>query len=427
MRALITSLLTAFLITFISYYIAIEWIEEVKQVFGWFVWVIMLGMVLIPCFAMIFVTTTLLFKQEKILPLTSFPAISILVACYNEEENIVSTINSILAQEYKGEVEIIVADDGSKDNSVGEILWNSHNFYWKKHVRLIENTVNRGKSAVLNDALKVAKHDIIITVDSDTILHTNALNNIVSKFLSADYSAVAGAIRVNNDRKNLMTRLQYWDYTLGIASIKQSQGVYDKTLVAQGAFSCYKKEVLEDLKWSETMGEDIVLSWDMLKLGYKIGHANNAIVFTNVPEKYMNFWKQRLRWSIGLVESFRRNWRLLFKPSKGLPFIWYNLFFPYIDISYMLFFFPSIILAIFFHYYLMAGMLTLLLLPLGLSLNLVIIIIQRKINKEVGLKFNDDWIGFFLFILFYQLLQTPSCITGYVSEILKRPKVWGTR
>jgi len=245
--------------------------------------------------------------------------------------------------------------------------------------------------------------------------------------MSDDYSAVAGSIRVNNDKTNLMTRLQYWDYMLGIASIKQAQGIYDKTLVAQGAFSCYKKSVLESLKWSETMGEDIVLSWDMLKLGYKIGHANNAIVFTNVPEKYTQFFKQRKRWSIGLIEAFRRHWRLLFKPSKGLPFIWYNLFFPYIDLSYMLFFFPSIILAVFFKYYLLAGTLTLLLLPLGLSMNLVIIYIQRKINKEVGLKFNNDWLGFILFIVFYQLIQTPATITGYISEVFKMKKSWGTR
>lgn len=424
MKALVTALLTSCLITFLSYYIAIEWIEEVKQVVGLFVWIILLGMVFIPCFAMIFVTTTLFFKQKKILSLENYPAISILVACYNEEANIVSTIDSIIKQKYKGVYEIIVADDGSKDNSVWIIKFQG---YCNKYVKLIENKINRGKSAVLNDALKVAKHNIIITIDSDTILHKNALNNIVSKFLSDDYSAVAGTIRVNNDRKNLMTRLQYWDYTLGIASIKQAQGIYDSTLVAQGAFSCYKKEVLEKLKWTETMGEDIVLSWDMLKLGYKIGHANNAIVFTNVPERYIQFFKQRKRWSIGLIEAFRRNWRLLIKPSKGLPFIWYNLLFPYIDVSYMLFFFPSIILATFFHYYLMAGLLTLLLLPFGLSLNLVIIFIQRKINKEVGLKFNNDWIGFFLFILFYQLIQTPACLTGYISEILKRPKNWGTR
>lgn len=428
MRALFTSLITACLITGLSYYIAIDWIADVKEVVGSTVWIILLGMVFIPCFAMIFVTTTLFFKQKKNTPLQNFPPISILVACYNEEANIVGTIESILKQGYKGLFEIIVADDGSKDNSVGRVKSEINKYLsWQMLVKLIENKVNRGKSAVLNDALKVASHDIIITIDSDTILHKGALSNIVSKFLSDDYAAVAGTIRVNNDKKNLMTRLQYWDYALGIASIKQAQGIYDKTLVAQGAFSCYKKEVLDKLKWAETMGEDIVLSWDMLKLGYKIGHANNAIVFTNVPEKYIQFFKQRKRWSIGLIEAFRRNWRLLIKPSKGLPFIWYNLLFPYIDLSYMFFFFPSIILAVFSHYYLMAGILTLLLLPLGLSLNLVIIFIQRKINKEVGLKFNDDWIGFFLFILFYQLIQVPATITGYISEILKRPKVWGTR
>lgn len=426
MRALILSLLVASLLTGLSYFIALDWISDVKKIFGIFTLFILLGMVFIPCFAMVFVTTTLLFKQSKPKKMTTFPSISILVACYNEQDNIVGTIESILSQNYDGDYEIIVADDGSTDNSI-ENLNKAYTIEWYGLVKILKNKINRGKSAVLNDALKLAKYDTIITIDSDTILHENAINNIVAKFISDDYSAVAGSIRVNNDKKNLMTRVQYWDYTLGIASIKQAQGIYNSTLVAQGAFSCYKKECLEKLKWSETMGEDIVLSWDMLKLGSNIGHANNAIVFTNVPEKYFQFFKQRKRWSIGLIEAFRRNWGLLFKPSKGLPFIWYNLLFPYIDISYMLFFFPSVILALFFHFYLMAGLLTLLLLPLGLGLNLVIIYIQNKINKEVGLKFNNDWVGFFLFILFYQLIQTPATITGYVSEILKMKKSWGTR
>lgn len=429
MRALIISLLSASIIVCLSYYIAEEWINEVSQVIGVFTWLIMLGMVFIPCFAMIFTTTTLLFKQKKVLLLTEFPPISILVACYNEEKNIIDTINSIIDQEYEGELEIIIADDGSKDNTLKLLQEELNtNLSWKnKNVFILLNEVNRGKSAVLNDALKIADYDTIITIDSDTILHKNALINIVSKFKSDDYSAVAGSVRVNNSKENIYTRMQYWDYILGIASVKQAQGIYESTLVAQGAFSCYKRDVLYQLGWSNTIGEDIVLSWDMLKLGYKIGHANNAIVFTNVPNKYINFFKQRKRWSIGLIEAFRRNWHILFMPSKGLPFIWYNLLFPYIDLAYLFFFFPSVILAVFFHYYLMAGLLTLLLLPLGLLLNLVIILIQRKINKEMKLNFNNDILGFFMFILFYQLIQTPATIVGYVSEIFRLKKSWGTR
>ncbi len=429
MRVLITSLIVSCIITSLSYYIALDWIVDIQRELGQFVWVILFGMVFIPCFATIFVTTTLLFKQQRRKSeYNSYPPISILVACYNEQDNIIDTIQSILAQNYKGEFEIIIADDGSTDNSVFNInKMLSASSDWLESVELIENRINRGKSAVLNDALKLAKYGIIVTIDSDTILHKEALHNLIDKFMSNDYAAVAGTIRVNNYRKNIVTRLQYWDYMLGIASIKQAQGIYDNTLVAQGAFSCYKKEYLEKLKWSNTMGEDIVLSWDMLKLGLKIGHANDAIVFTNVPENYRNFFKQRKRWSIGLIEAFKRNGKLLITPSKGLPFIWYNLLFPYIDISYMLFFFPSVILAVFFHYYLLAGMLTLLLLPLGLALNLIIVIIQNRINKRVDLGFNNDWVGFFLFIVFYQLIQTPATIAGYLSELFSLKKSWGTR
>lgn len=429
MRKLITAMSFSILAVIISIWIARLWIIELEAIFGYFTWFMLIGMVFIPCFAMIYVTTSLFFSQKIKESIDLLPSISILIACYNEESNIIYTLNSILEQKYPNKLQIIVSDDGSTDNSLSLIRDFINNPILNKgeDILLIDNKINKGKSNALNKALKKAKYENIITIDSDTTLHKKALENLVKKFKSDNYGAVAGAIRVNNDKKNIITRLQYWDYILGIASIKQSQGIYNMTLVAQGAFSIYKKELLEKLKWSETMGEDIVLSWDILGSDNKIGHANDAIVFTNVPESYKMFFKQRKRWSIGLIEAFRRNGNLLYKPTKGLPFFWYNLFFPYIDISYMLFFLPSVIAAVFFKCYLMAGILTLLLLPLGITLNLVIITIQQRINKKVGLSYNNDIIGFILFILFFQLIQTPATIVGYFSEIFKMKKSWGTR
>ena len=73
--------------------------------------------------------------------------------------------------------------------------------------------------------------------------------------------AVAGSVLVRNSRDSLGTRMQEWDYFLGIASVKRMQGLYQGTLVAQGAFSLYRTEaVLAAGGWPDAIGEDIVLT-----------------------------------------------------------------------------------------------------------------------------------------------------------------------
>lgn len=65
---------------------------------------------------------------------------------------------------------------------------------------------------------------------------------------------------VKNDKKNFITKLQQWDYTLGIFGVKLYQGNYNSTLVAQGAFSAYKTCLLKQIGgWQNCVGEDLAL------------------------------------------------------------------------------------------------------------------------------------------------------------------------
>ena len=75
----------------------------------------------------------------------------------------------------------------------------------------------------------------VVTVDADTLLHRQALRRLVARLESApaDTVAVAGAVMIRNSRANLLTRMQEWDYFLGIAAVKRMQGLYQSTLVAQ--------------------------------------------------------------------------------------------------------------------------------------------------------------------------------------------------
>lgn len=128
--------------------------------------------------------------------------------------------------------------------------------------------------------------------------------------------ATAGCLFVENDRKNFITKLQQWDYTLGIFGVKFYQGNYNSTLVAQGAFSAYKTSAIKEIGgFQNCVGEDIVLTWELLSRGYEVNFAKNAIAFTEVPETLDGLLKQRKRWARGMVEAFRKG-RIL--TSKNL-------------------------------------------------------------------------------------------------------------
>ncbi len=433
MKKLIFSLSFSVLWVFVSYFIAIPWINDVASTLGAIVaYIFICGIAFIPAFAMAFVYSTLLLdKRIRKKEIVKLPSITILIAAYNEQDSILNTLHSIEAQEYSGDIEVIVCNDGSKDLT-SKLVHNFINYipYKKYEYKIIDILKNGGKSNALNQGLKLSKYDKVITIDADSTLHTGALDSIVRTLetCSENTVAVAGTILVNNYKKNLLTRIQQWDYLLGISSVKQAQSSYNGTLVAQGAFSIYKKDKLIEVGgWPETVGEDIVLTWNLLKKKYDVYHDTDAIVFTNVPENYKQYFYQRKRWSRGLVEAFKSSPELLIKPRKILPFIWYNLLFPYIDLSFSLVFVPSVIMALFFHYYLMAGSMTLMVLPLGLLLNVIIFMIQKRILKRNNIKIEKNAIGFIFFVLFYQIMLVPATISGYFSEILNLKKNWGTK
>lgn len=416
----------------ISYYLAIPWLADVSNEVGiTFAYVSITGIAFIPAFAMAFVYSTLITDKRHKYSNIKLKPITILVAAYNEEKTIEKTLYSIYNQIYNEKIEVIVCNDGSKDNTQNVVnhFIASHK---KKNVEfsIINLAKNSGKSAALNAGLSKAKYDIIVTLDADSMLYENALESIVKTLLSkgSNTVAVAGTVLANNSSKNLITKIQHWDYLLGISSVKQSQSSYNGTLVAQGAFSVYTKDALLKIGgWKHTVGEDIVLSWDLLALGYDIYHDTNAVVFTNVPTSYKQYFNQRKRWARGLIEAFKYNYRMLYKPRKILPFIWYNLMFPFIDISFSFLFVPSIIAAIAFNYYLLAGYMTLLVLPIAILINILIYFIQHRTFKRLNIKMNNNFIGLILFVLFYQMLLVPATISGYFSEILNMKKSWGTK
>lgn len=421
------SVIAALAWAILSYFIAQRWIEDLSALVGMPVaLVIIFGIAIIPGFMNAFLVSSLLLDRRPPLRQTiePLPAISIIVAAYNEQDHILETLESIERQEYGGPLEVIVVNDGSTDAT--QVQLTSFHRPW---LRVLNLEHNGGKAAALNQGLAIAAHPIVITVDGDSYLYKDALKKLVLRYLNdpVNTAAVAGAVLVRNSRHNLVTKVQEWDYFHGIAAIKRLQSLYHGTLVAQGAFSLYRADVLKEVGgWKDTVGEDIVLTWAILERGYRVGFAENACLFTNAPEAWRQFIRQRQRWSRGLIEAFKAHWRLLFRRRMSTLFIWWNLSFPYLDLVYTFIFIPGVVLAL-AGYYFIAGPLTLLVLPLAMLVNFIMYRIQNGMFHAQHLKVRKNVLGFMFYSLFYSLVLQPACVVGYFKELFLRDKNWGTK
>lgn len=428
---LIIALVFGFLWLAVSVWLAIPWLHDLADLTNWPLALLMVtGVALIPGSANAFLIAGLVLDQRVHLSDEHAPIpLTLLIAAYNEEDCIRDTLESVARQGYPAPMEICVINDGSTDRTaeiVRDIIANGQRPE-NQTLKLIEMPCNGGKARALNTGLALSSYEMIVTIDADTQLFRDALERLVTNQVCSpkNTAATAGTVLVRNSRKNMITRLQEWDYFLGIAVVKRVQALLQGTLVAQGAFSIYQRSVLREVGgWRETVGEDIVLTWAILERGYRVGYAENAFVFTNVPDNYRDYYRQRKRWSRGLIEAFKAYPRLLLPKRLNVPFIYLNLLFPYLDMAYLFVFVPGVFAALLFHNYVIVGLMTLLVIPLAMLVNVLMFFKQRAIMKRHGLKVRRNILGAILFTLGYQLILAPASLMGYLSELFKFRKTW---
>jgi biofilm PGA synthesis N-glycosyltransferase PgaC len=420
------ALLVSFAWTAFSAFLSLPWLQDLARLANWPVAIfIVAGIAILPGMMNAFLVAGLLLdRRPPRKTLVEYPGISILVAAYNEENSIADTLRSIAQQYYPGEFEVLVIDDGSKDATAAVVEANP--YPW---LRLLRQPRNMGKSAALNRGLAEARHDYVVTLDADSYLYRDALERLVERYFSdpASTRAVAGTILVRNSRQNWITRAQEWDYFHGISAIKRVQSLFQGTLVAQGAFSIYDREALREVGgWQPCVGEDIVLTWAMLERGWRVGHAEDACCFTNVPDTLRQFVRQRQRWSRGMMEAFRQHPRVLVAARLSTLFVWWNVLFPWLDLAYTFFFIPGLVLACFGIFWI-AGPLTLVLLPMALLMNYLMYRIGRRMFASQGLRVRKNLAGFLLYAFAYSLILQPASVAGHFSELLGLRKTWGSK
>jgi len=382
---------------------------------------IVASIAIIPGYLNVFLLLSLLaYRQPKLRLAAGMPAVSVLIAAYNEEDNLSETFRGLAAQDYPAEVEIVVVDDGSSDGTLRCLR-----SLQQPGLHVI-SIPHQGKAAALNAGLEAVSHRVLVTIDADTFLHPQALRRIVARLLqSPDCAAVAGTVLAKNSRESRFTRLQEWDYFLGIGAVKRQQSMYRGTLVAQGAFSAFRTGVVRAARgWPNRIGEDIVLTWALLGEGYHVIHEPTAIAFTRVPHTFRGFFRQRQRWARGMIEALRNHFHNVFRRRHFASFfVALDLLFPPLDLVFTLGFIPGVVLACLGYFYL-AGAMTLLVLPLTALIVLVMLRYQKSVFDLMGLKIRRNLLGFLAYFFVYQLIVSPICVIGYSRELLNLERRW---
>jgi peptidoglycan-N-acetylglucosamine deacetylase len=275
------------------------------------------------------------------------PGVTVLIPAHNEESVIVQTMTSVLLSDLK-DLHVIVVDDGSTDKT-GELL--DSNFSHEPRVRIIHQ-VNRGKAAALHLAMSQADTEIVVTIDADTEIESDAISKLVRHFSDPKVGAVAGNVKVGN-RSRWLTRWQALEYITSQNMEKRAFDLLNCITVVPGALGAWRKQAIDAAGGitADTVAEDADLTIAIRRLGWRVTYDEEAIAWTEAPETASQLIRQRFRWTFGTLQSFWKHADTLLRPKYGtlgwiaLPNIFiFQLVLPLVSPVIDLMFFGSLLL-----------------------------------------------------------------------------------
>ena len=245
-----------------------------------------------------------------------YPKVSVVVPARNEGEYIQSTLESLLEDNYPN-MEVVVVDDGSTDDTYLKAL----RYASSPNVKIVRRDVASGsKAKAIGYGMLFAGGEIVIVVDGDTVVERGSIKEIVRPLtVNGRVMGVAGNVRVLN-RENLVTRLQAYEYMMSMELGRRWQGVVGGVLVIPGAFGAFRREVLESLGriHADTITEDFDLTVMLQKARGRLVFSPKAIAWTHAPKHWREWIRQRLRWSAGQLQVYRKHADIFFKKRLGL-------------------------------------------------------------------------------------------------------------
>lgn len=272
------------------------------------------------------------------------PKVSVIIPAWNEEVGVISTVSSLLNNSYDN-LEIVVINDGSTDNSDAVMKEFIKHFQSNGKNIIYEYKENGGKGSALNRGIELSSGEIIVTIDADSIAHKDAIKNFVVHFADKSVMAAVGNVKIGNTNSIIAT-IQHLEFLFSFY-FKRADSVLGSIYIIGGAAGAFRKAIFEKLGPynQKNITEDIELSVRIQNAGMKIVYAAEAVVYTEGASDIKSLMKQRLRWKRGRIDTFIQYKRLFFstreKHNKFLS--WFVLPFAVLGDTELLFELPFII------------------------------------------------------------------------------------
>ncbi len=285
--------------------------------------------------------------------------VSVIAPAFNEELSIVEAVSALLALEYP-QHEIIVVNDGSKDNTLGALIdgfdmekcertqiavlqktkilstWRS-----RRHPNLFVIDKENGRKAdAANAGIGFARTPLICIIDADSIIEPDGLLRAAEPFMHDDgrLVAVGGTIRIVNGcevkggslrkigvTKALVPRFQVVEYLRAFLSCRVANAHTNTLLLISGAFGMFRRDVLIEIGGyrHDTVGEDLELVVRIHRhmreqnRDYAIKFVPDIVCWTEAPANLAGIKGQRSRWQQGALETLQRHRKMVFNPRYG--------------------------------------------------------------------------------------------------------------
>ena len=264
----------------------------------------------------------IMYKPFPSVRLEDAPPMSVIIPAYNEGAMVRKSIDSVASAFYRRDrLEIFVIDDGSTDDT-----WN-HITAAAAHYPGLVTTVrfkrNRGKRAALDAGFRRARGEIVVTIDSDSIIPPDALLAMAGPFRDPGVGAVAGKVVVYNRAQGLIPKMLQVRFILSFDFLRATQSAYRTVYCCPGALAGYRASAVRQVldEWTHqkfmnvqcTYGEDRALTNFILELGFDAVYQRSAVVRTVVPRTYEKLCKMYLRWDRSYVREEIRFARIVWK------------------------------------------------------------------------------------------------------------------
>ncbi len=292
----------------------------------WLVYWFFLSAVIIGALRLLFIMIlAAAHRVSKKIPVPYNADVSIIVPAYNESTVIAATVRSLLRQAHRGDIEIVVVDDGSPDDTF-EVV--KREFAGDSRIAVYRKA-NGGKASALNYGLERSKHEIVICLDADTQFTRKTVARLIAPMIDPAISAVAGNAKVGN-RTNLVTRFQAVEYVTSQNLERRAFAMLNCITVVPGAVGAWRKtDVIAAGGFSDdTLAEDQDLTLSLGRAGKRVVYAEDAIAYTEAPTTMRMLARQRFRWSFGTLQCAWKHRDMTLRARYGslglvaLPNLW---------------------------------------------------------------------------------------------------------